>query len=93
MIQKLYGSKHILVISNQFLSEYLALMKEGATPFIVLKPLKTMKLYSPPPPPYAILCRVRAHLDLGGDGNPYENNEFIYSWSFTNQLTVNVYQK
>ncbi|MEM2347980.1 MAG: SdrD B-like domain-containing protein, partial [Sulfolobales archaeon] len=37
--------------------------------------------------------RVRAYLDLDGDGNPYENNEFQYSWDFTNQLTVNVYPK
>ncbi|MEM2850165.1 MAG: DUF5979 domain-containing protein [Candidatus Bathyarchaeia archaeon] len=32
--------------------------------------------------------RVRAYLDLDNDGNPYENNEFVYSWDFTNQLTV-----
>ncbi|MEM3692890.1 MAG: SdrD B-like domain-containing protein [Candidatus Bathyarchaeia archaeon] len=34
--------------------------------------------------------RVRAYLDLDGDGDPYENNEFVYSWDFTNQLTVYV---
>ena len=32
--------------------------------------------------------RVRAYLDLDQDGNPYENNEFIYSWDFTNQLII-----
>lgn len=32
--------------------------------------------------------RVRAYFDLDNDGNPYENNEFVYSWDFTNQLTI-----
>jgi hypothetical protein len=32
--------------------------------------------------------RVRAYLDLDGNGYPYDDKDFVYSWSFTNQLTV-----
>jgi hypothetical protein len=34
--------------------------------------------------------RVRAYLDEDGDLYPYGNNEFQYSWDFTNQLYINV---
>jgi hypothetical protein len=34
--------------------------------------------------------RVRAYLDLDGDLDPYEDNEFIYSWTYSNQLYISV---
>jgi len=32
--------------------------------------------------------RVRAYLDLNNNGYPYDDDEFLYSWDFTNQLKV-----